>query len=186
MEYERVSGCRILLASRLSGHVSRSPVSRAEKGYYLLGIPSWANFSDISQTHNSWQPSDSFLFSYPLGRVVTLTGSGELIPAPTGQPVGKHRAPAAPETEQRSEWSLGPWYSCQPGFSVWVNTALAEEVVNHTQRWLNFSLIFCNNRRILRRIISDSVIMRRSDNEDNHNDKSCEMIKRRWAMFCQS
>ena len=53
---------------------------------------------------------------------------------PTGLTVGN--TGPAPE-------SLGP----RSGFSVPVNTALAEEVVNRNE--LNFSPIFCNNRSIL-------------------------------------
>ena len=157
-----------------------------------------ANFSGTSKTHNSWQPSDSFLFSYPLlspglgwsaAGVVTLTGSGELIPAqPTGLPVGKHRARTWAEERRGIPWSLV--CSLRPGFSVRVNTALAEEVVNHTA--LSFSPIFCNNWSILWRImrimavqwIWEGVTM---STINNYNDTTgCEIIKRRWAMFCKS
>ena len=134
----------------------------------------------LHQTHNSWQPSDSFLFSYPLPSlcslrlsatgVVTLTGSGELVLV-LAPPAWLWETPGpAPE-------SLGP----RTGFSVPVNTALPEEVVNHNE--LNFSPIFCNNRSILwsrmalqwiwGRVTMSAIIMR---------PPGCEIIIRRWDL----
>ena len=109
----KISVCRILLPSSMSGQVSGAET---------------ANFSGTSKTHNSWQPSDSFLFSYPLlspglgwsaAGVVTLTGSGELIPAqPTGLPVGKHRARTWAEERRGIPWSLVPGPASQSEWTL--------------------------------------------------------------------
>ena len=86
---------------------------------------------------------------------------------------GKHRAP-----HLRVLSPLVPG----TGFSVPVNTALAEEVVNHNQE-LNFSPIFCNNRSILWSIMAlqwiwGGVTMRTIIMPP----PGCEIIKRRWEL----
>ena len=74
--------------------------------------------------------------------VVTLTGSGgELSPQSTGPPVGKHRALAHLRPRSDPLVPPGPSPITQPGFSVWVNTALAEEVVNHTVELLTDNIL---------------------------------------------
>ena len=60
------------------------------------------NFSDTSKTHNSWQPSDSFLFSYPL-----------LSPGP---PLGLSLWPGAES-----------WSQPSPPACLWENTGPAPE-----------------------------------------------------------
>ena len=75
------------------------------------------------------------------------------------------------------------------GFSVPVNTALAEEVVNHNQE-LNFSPIFCNNRSILWSImalqwIRGGVTMRKIITYNTTSRLWNNKTKVR-AMFCQS
>lgn len=124
--------------------------------YAVLGPP-------LHQTHNSWQPSDSFLFSYPLPSLCSLRGchsdrewrADPGAGPPTGLTVGTpgpHLSPLVPA------WLLSPSEHCLGGGS------------GESQRAQLLTDILKQSQHIVEQNGSP-VNMRRSDNECNYKLK---------------